>query len=108
MRKTLRKQWRYIFFKLDMVNSSIDTKTLSHELSKAVLRFFGEYLFGDVAFKLVEYEPGKMSGTIKVDRKYVNQMLGCIALISKINGAPTHVKAIGVSGTLRAGREKFL
>lgn len=111
MRKTLRKRWRYIFFVVHLGHfgqgQSISKKTLERYLGEKLLRFFGELNFGDVAYRLIEYNERKNSGIIKIDRTYKDSALGCIALISEINRIPAHIEVVGVSGTLDAGREKF-
>jgi len=104
MRKTLRKQWRYIFFRIHS-ERNIDKISLERRLGEKFLRFFGELNFGDVAYKLVEFDERKMLGIVKIDRNYQNSAVVCMALISELDKIPIHIETIKVSGTLKAGRE---
>ncbi len=111
MRKTLRKKWRYIFFQVHLEKGkpieTIDKKTLEIGMGNKLLAFFGEQTFGNIAYKLVEYNPQTKKGIIKIDRNYKDEVLGCLALISKIQETNIHIETLLTSGTLKSGREKL-
>ena len=47
-------------------------------------------------------------GIVKVNNKYLNELHASLLFVDNINGRKASVEGIGVSGTIKKAREKFM
>ncbi len=96
--RALRK--RYILFELRGADS--DEEKLKRSLYDEALRFFGEFGLSYAALKLVQYDAAKKRGIIRCERDYLEKVLGFLALLDSLGGAPARVIALKSSGTIKS------
>ncbi len=105
--KSMREKKRYIAF---LVRSDFEIK--KDELSIAIwsnaLSLLGELKASKLNYWLVEYDEEKMLGILTCSHKMLSEMLACLSLISNVNNKMVNIVTLGVSGTLKALRRKFL
>ena len=90
---------RYILFKCDV---ELDEKSLSDGLIYELLKFFGEYGTSEACFKLISYDQKNNRGIIRCHRKYLEKMLGFLAILSKLKDIPIRIVALSSSGTIKS------
>lgn len=105
--KSMREKKRYIAFKVRS-----DFKIKKEELSMAIwgnaLSMLGEMKASKLNYWLIEYDEEKMLGILTCSHRMLSEMLACLALVSNVNNKMLSIVTLGVSGTLKALRRKFL
>jgi ribonuclease P/MRP protein subunit POP5 len=104
---TLRERNRYIAFELIS-----DVKFRRDEVVNAVwnsaLGFLGESGMARSSLWLMDWDEKKQRGILKVNHVSVEQVRAALALLKDINKKNCIFHALGVSGTVKKTREKFL
>ncbi|MCX2817964.1 MAG: ribonuclease P/MRP protein subunit POP5 [Methanobacteriota archaeon] len=109
--KSLRPRNRYVFFEAETLP---DASFGEHDLRRA-LWFEAQNLYGDVTSaetraKLVEYDGDDATlgaGVVRCDHDGVEETRAALACIDKVQGDPVGIRVVGVSGTLKAGRDRY-
>jgi len=102
-----RVRQRYLALKI-ICEQFIDREDLIRVLWDAILQLFGEYGASQVNLSLVEYEPEGNYAVLRCSQKALEMVRASIASITEINAEPVAIHVIGVSGTLKSLRKKFL
>ena len=97
MTKASALKKRYILFESQVPYNSVEFERMMYTESQ---KFFGEYGFSKVAFKIIGYD-GK-HGIIRCARDYVFECLGFLALLSQ-----PRVIAQGSSGTIKSLKDRI-
>jgi ribonuclease P/MRP protein subunit POP5 len=116
LKPTLREKNRYIAFKL---NSKPETKFQREDIirftSNAALRYLGELGTSKTSLWLVDWNAEKQEGIIKVKHNETDNIKAALSLVKettlknqKENKISVQYITLGVSGTLKKTREKFL
>ncbi|MDD5340275.1 MAG: Rpp14/Pop5 family protein [Candidatus ainarchaeum sp.] len=96
--RSLRK--RYILFELR--GADLGEELLKRSLYNEALSFFGEFGLSYAALKLVSYDKAKKQGMLRCERDYLEKVLGFLALLDSLDGAPARVVALKSSGTIKS------
>ena len=96
MKKSERPRNRYIAFEVLGEHENVE-----NYIYKEVLRFFGEYGFSKLGFKVIEYDSKSKNGIIRCNRDWDKKMIGFLALLNN-----PRVKSLKTSGTIKALKEK--
>lgn len=75
-----------------------EIENFENYIYKEFLKFFGEYGFSKIGFKIIEYNNNV--GIIRCRREYMEKVVGFLALVSE-----PRIKTIKVSGSLKKLRE---
>jgi len=75
---------------------------------KSLLRLFGVYGASKSKVQVIEYDDEKALAVVRCSLSAVRIVRCSIATVTKVNGRPVAFHVIGVSGTLKALRRKFL
>jgi len=105
---TLRSRKRYIAFQVlaeDKINSNDVFGAIWHSL----LNFLGEYGVANagVWISKANYNEAKQLGIIRCNHVSVEHVRASLALVNRIGDSRAIVKALGVSGTIKAAKKKF-
>ena len=95
---SLRK--RYVSF--GYLGPDLDEEALKRAIYAEALRFFGELDLSYAALKLISYDRKEMKGILRCERDYLDKVLGFLALVDSLDGAPARLIAARSSGTLKA------
>lgn len=104
---TLRERNRYIVLKLssgrvlarqDVVKSAWNT----------VLRFLGEWGAGESGFYFMDWDEKSFKGIIRVNHGGVEKVRAALVLVKDVSGTPVRPQVLGVSGTLKQARNKWM
>ncbi|HIH18187.1 MAG TPA: hypothetical protein HA282_05050 [Nanoarchaeota archaeon] len=115
---SLREKRHYLALEL-LSEASLSQDQARNALQSAVKDFLGSAEAGTAGMQIIELKPLKekggkkyglfvMRGILSINRKKVLKTRAALSLISEIGGKKASCTVLGVSGTLRALREKFL
>lgn len=104
---TLRDKQRYIAFQV------IGERTFkSGEIKKAIweasLRVLGELGTAKAKIWFIRFDEKSQTGIVRCDRDYVEQVRFALTMLTQINGSKVIMRTLGVSGTIKRLKMKFL
>ncbi|MFA5050194.1 MAG: Rpp14/Pop5 family protein [Candidatus Micrarchaeia archaeon] len=95
MKKSLQERKRYISF--EVIGNPPDN--FEKFIYEEFMKFFGEFGFSKISFKLIEYNSGR--GIVKCKRDYKDKVIGFLSIINT-----PRIKTIKTSGTLKSLRKQ--
>ena len=98
---------RYLVLRI-MSEQTFNDWSLMNVIWDAVYQFFGEYGASHVKLTLIEYDAKKKWAILRCSHKALEMVRASIASITEINGTEVAIHVVGVSGTLKSLRKKFL
>lgn len=100
----MRPRRRYIAFEV------VGAKLSRNEVTRAILNSLrGSSDFVDVgAVRLILYDAGSGRGLLRCGHKQVTQVKAAIEKLKRIGSGKVSLAILGVSGTIRAAKRKFL
>ncbi len=99
----LKEKKRYIAMKF-IADREISKEELYEKLKEYLLELYGE--FGYSNFRIIQFKDNK--GIISVKLRDLEKTKNAITLISDVNGTKVVPLILGVSGTIRSCRKKYL
>ena len=102
-----RERNRYIVFEI-ISKSRFDRNTVVRNIRNSVLNFIGESGTSRTSLWMMDWNDEKQSGIIKVNHRSVDCVRASAALIKEIDNEPVIFHVVGVSGTLKGARGKYL
>ena len=99
----LKEKKRYIALRL-LADREVTREEFYSKLEEVLLTLYGE--FGYVDFRVVQFKNNE--GIISVKLPDLEKTKNAITLISDVNGTKVVPVIIGVSGTIRSCRRKYL
>ena len=99
---SLREKKRYVVF--ESVADSFDKQKIEKLIEEACLKFIGENGYSKAGIMILKDSWKRNKGVIKVNTKYVDEVKMSLGLIK----GKIIVNAIGVSGTLKKAKQKFM
>ncbi len=99
----LKEKKRYIAMKF-IADREISKEELYEKLKECLLELYGE--FGYANFRIIQFKDNK--GIISVKLRDLEKTKNAITLISDVNGTKVVPLILGVSGTIRSCRKKYL
>jgi len=104
---TLRERDRYIAFEL-ISNSRFGRDEVVRAVWNTTLRFLGEYGTSKTSLWLMDWNEEKQNGILKVNHRSVEEVRAALALLRDINKGDCIFHVLGVSGTIKKTRERYL
>jgi len=102
---SLRERKRYLVFEL-LAKNEISRDELAKEIVSASHSLYGDIGVSRINPRLVDFN-GK-SGILRCAQDKVNEARAILATVNSINGMPLALRVVGVSGTIKAAKEKFM
>ncbi|AMM54698.1 ribonuclease P protein component 2 [Pyrococcus kukulkanii] len=104
---TLRDKYRYIAFQV--ISEQPFTKgDIKEMIWSTILRVLGEVGTSMAKPWLIKFDEKSQTGILRCDRNYVEHVRFSLALIVEFKGRKVLVRTLGVSGTIRRLKRKFL
>ncbi len=107
LKPSLKHKKRYVAFVVES-----DEKVSKKEVIEGILRtahsFFGINVASELDLWIIEYNEDEQKGFLVVNNKKLGILRACLALVSEINNKKVRIRVLGVSGTIKALRRKFL
>lgn len=105
MYSSLKLKKRYIVFQAKSAQP-ISEEDVKSGLYSFLLKFFGEYGYSKLAYKLLQFDEKGGMGLIRCERGSLYDLLGALALIENLNGKKARAIALASSGTIKTLKEK--
>ena len=104
---TLRDKHRYIAFQL-IGERPFRGDEVREAIWKASLSTLG--VLGSAKAKpwFIKFNERSQTGIVRVDRKHVEELRLALTLVTEINGSKAIFRTLGVSGTIKRLKRKFL
>ncbi len=97
---------RYLALKVEC-DGEFDRDSFQKNLIETYLRLYGEYGLSKANLKLLKLEEDGLA-ILSVNHKALPQLRAALALIRELGGVRTVVHVLGVSGTIKRLKAKFL
>lgn len=99
---TLRQKKRFVKFVVES-DKKFNFRDISFNLMDKCMLYLGLFDMGKSGFWLLrdKFDERTQTGVLKVSTKEKERILGCLALITKIEDTPVRIKVLRVSGTLK-------
>ncbi|HIK01880.1 TPA: ribonuclease P protein component 2 [archaeon] len=107
VKPTLKENWRYISFEL-LSENKISEKQIVSEMLNSILSFLGELGASNANLWLIEYDSKTSSGIVRCSNKALTEVIASLATITSIGGSRTTFRVLGVSGTIKKTKDKYL
>jgi ribonuclease P/MRP protein subunit POP5 len=91
-----------------MSEETVNKEDLIKAVWNAVLQLYGEYGASQVNLIPIEVDSERNYAILRCSHKALEMVRASIASITKINEKPVAIHVLGVSGTLKSLRKKFL
>ncbi len=104
---TLREKHRYIAFQL-VGERPFRKEEVKKAVWEASLSTLG--VLGSAKAKpwFIKFDEKSQTGIVRVDRKHVEELRFALTLVTEINGSKAIFRTLGVSGTIKRLKKKFL
>jgi RNase P/RNase MRP subunit POP5 len=99
---SLREKKRYVVF--DIKTDDFDKKKIENIIAETALKFMGEFGISKAGFMILSDSWNGKKGIIKINSKYVDEIKMVLGLIK----GNIIVNTVGVSGTLKRSKQKFM
>ncbi len=107
MLPTLKEKKRYIVFEI-ISDEKIDITLVKKTISEDCLKFLGELGVSRSGLMIISDQFKDNIGVVKANNKYVDEVKTALSLIKKVDNKKVIVNTIGVSGTLKKAKIKFI
>lgn len=107
VKPTQKENWRYIAFEL-ISDSKFEEKDVARGMVNSILRFLGELGASRTNIWMLDFLPAKQRGIIRCSHTAVRDVVASITLVSKIEDKKSSFNVLGVSGTVKKCRVKYL
>ncbi len=104
---SLRMRKRYVAF-LAESDVRLGRREVGSAIAASALALFGETGFSELSLRLLEFSEAEQRGFVVCSHNGVERVVAAMSAVSEIGGARVHLRPLGVSGTVRALRRKFL
>jgi len=104
---TLRDKHRYIAFQV-IGERPFKKDEIKKALWSASLRTLGELGTARAKPWFIKFDEKTQTGVVRCDRKCVEEVRFVLTMITEINGSKVIIRTLGVSGTIRRLKLKFL
>jgi len=106
---SLREKKRYIIFKI-ISESNVTYSDFVNAMWNSMLNFLGELKTSEVNTWIIQnlYNEEEQTGVIRCSHKHVEEVRAALALISVIGESKSVVKVLGVTGTIKSAKMKYI
>ncbi len=103
----LRMRKRYIAFRVESDRSFTRDEVVRAIVSSA-LAMFGEAKVAEFNLFVLDFDEAEQQGFVVCSHRGVTEAIASLSLVSEISGERVHIRTLGVSGTVKALKRKFL
>ena len=106
---SLREKRRYIAFKIHCAKT-LQELEVNGAIYQSVLNLLGELGMAEASVFILRgiYTPDKKIGLIRCSHTAVEHVRAALALASRVGEEPIMIEVLGISGTIKAARRKYL
>lgn len=104
---SLRERKRYVAFHVHS-EAPLKREEVIRTVWNEVLDFLGESTASEVNLWVMSFDEASQKGFLACSHREVGKVKAVLALVSVVNGKKVFIQALGVSGTIKALKRKFL
>ncbi|MDY6765031.1 MAG: Rpp14/Pop5 family protein [Halobacteria archaeon] len=105
--KSLKPRNRYLFFEVETYpNVSISEDDLQRHIWFESQNLFGDLVSSETRSELIEFD-GTI-GILRCSHDKVKETRAALACVNDVNGETVGIVVLGVSGTIKSGKEKYI
>ena len=104
---SIRERNLYMVFEL-ISDSNFRREDVNRTVRNSTQRFLGELGSSKTSHWVIEWDEKIQKGILKLNHRSVDEVRSSLALVSKINDAKIIFHVLGVSGTIKGAREKYM
>ncbi|USG99783.1 ribonuclease P protein component 2 [Thermococcus argininiproducens] len=104
---TLRDKYRYIAFQV-IGERPFKKDEIKRAIWDAALRTLGELGTARTKPWFIKFNEKTQTGIVRCDREYVEELRFAFSLVTEINDSKAIIRSLGVSGTIKRLKIKFL
>lgn len=106
---SMRKKKRYIAFEITG-EENIEFPELVNAVWHSLLNLFGEVKTAEINFWMVKdsWNQETQRGLIKCNHNHVSEVRLALALLDRIGDSEVSIRTMGVSGTMKAAKKKYM
>lgn len=104
---TLRDKHRYIAFQI-IGERPFKKDEIKRAIWDASLSTLGTLGSARAKPWFIKFDEKSQTGIVRVDRKHVEELRFALTLVTEINGSKAIFRTLGVSGTIKRLKKKFL
>ena len=105
---TLREKNRYLVLEVISEGKRFDKKAVQRAIWNSSFAFLGEVGVSKTSLWIIEWDEKKQKGIVKVNKQSIREIRASITLINKIEGQVVIPQVLGISGTIKAARRKWM
>lgn len=105
---SLREKKRYLVFEVLAKRRIAEPSSIRRAVYNSMLQLYGEMGAADAGLIMLDFNASSQRGIVKVSNKCVNSLKASLSLIKNVNAEPATLKSVGISGTLRKARAKYI
>ncbi len=98
---------RYIAFEIE-ADEPLAREDVVRAITRESIEFLGENSLSDMDLKIVDFDEATQRGFLACRHGAVDAAMACLAMVSGANNKRACAVPLGVSGTIRALKRKFL
>jgi ribonuclease P/MRP protein subunit POP5 len=102
-----REKKRYVAFKV-MSEAPLTKKDVTRAILNEALNFFGECRFSDFSLWVEDFDEKSSRGFLICNREFKDEVIACLSLIGSVDMKKASFVVLGVSGTIKSLKRKFL
>jgi ribonuclease P/MRP protein subunit POP5 len=107
MPPSLRERKRYIAFKLEG-DEPFSRDQVVREIWNQTLGFLGENQASELNLWVLDFDEDRQEGFLTCSHKGVGKVKACLGLVGMVDNNKAQIQVLGVSGTIKALKRKFL
>jgi len=106
---SLREKRRYVAFKVHCAKP-LQELEINTVIWQSILNFLGELGAAEAGIYVLKglYTPEKKIGLIRCSHTAVEHLRAALAMVSRMGNEPVMIEVLGISGTIKAARRKYL
>lgn len=109
--KHLRPRWRYLLVGIEAwPDADVSRRDFQRSVWFAAQNLHGDATSADADLRVLSYEfdDGEGEAVVRARREHVEEARAALACVDSVRDDPLGVHVRGVSGTVRAGEERYL
>jgi len=103
----LRTKRRYIALEVIGASKVSESEVITQTI-RAHARYAGEKAFHKASPWVIEFDEESQTGIVRCNLGGLDDLRSSLALITQIHGEPVIFRSIGISGTIKACKDKFI
>jgi len=103
-----KREFKRRYLALRLIGGKVLKTALWSSVVDVYLRLYGEYGLSKAGLRLIEFNENRGVAIISVNHRSLPYLRAALSLLREVDGKRVIIQVLGVSGTLKRLRSKFL